>query len=500
MKRNRFNFIICLDYVMGLRYYCTSILILLQFQSSAQDVPVVRLSLNEIISIAKQNSTASLQAATIKETRYWQWKTFRSNYKPQLMLNGTLPEFNRNNIAVTQPDGTIEFQPVANDNSSLNLGITQNIGLTGAQVFLNSSLLRFQDFDRKQTRYNGNPLIIGFNQPLFAFNPLAWDKKTEPLKYEESQKQFSEDMEEVGYTASALFFNLMISQINHDIAEKNKINNDTIYKIALVRSELGRLSKDELLQLRLATLNAGKALAQANLNSESAMLQLKSYIGYKENNMIELVLPENLPVFEIDADAAIREARSNKRQTIEYKRALLEAQREVAKAHGDNGLNASLFGTFGLTNRASDIGGIYRDPRDQQAVRLGFQIPIMDWGRSASRVKTAQANQKWVEYNIAQQEINFDQAILTQVKQFNMIRAQMQYNMEADKTAEERYGIARNRYLLGDLSITDLNIALQEKDQAKRDYILSLKSFWDAYYNIRTLTLYDFEKDQKIQN
>ncbi len=81
-----------------------------------------------------------------------------------------------------------------------------------------------------------------------------------------------------------------------------------------------------------------------------------------------------------------------------------------------------------------------------------------------------------------------------------MIRAQMQSNLEADKTAEERYGIARARYMLGDLSITDLNIALQEKDQAKRDYILSLKSFWDAYYNIRTLTLYDFEKNQKILN
>ena len=48
------------------------------------------------------------------------------------------------------------------------------------------------------------------------------------------------------------------------------------------------------------------------------------------------------------------------------------------------------------------------------------------------------------------------------------------------------------------LLITDLNIALQDKDEAKRKYLESLAAFWDAYYTIRVLTLYDFERNEKI--
>jgi len=52
--------------------------------------------------------------------------------------------------------------------------------------------------------------------------------------------------------------------------------------------------------------------------------------------------------------------------------------------------------------------------------------------------------------------------------------------------------IAQNRYLIGKIYITNLNIALREKDDAKRSYLQALKSFWTAYYDLRRLTLYDF--------
>ncbi|WP_214227946.1 TolC family protein [Pedobacter sp. B4-66] len=458
----------------------------------------VKLNLQDVIEIAKTHSTAAVQAATIRENQYWQYKTFKSNYSPQLSLDGTLPQFSKTNIPVIQPDGTVEFKPVTNDNSQVNLGLTQNIGLTGGQLFLGSNVLRFSDFDRKQTRYNGNPLIIGLNQPLFAFNSLSWDKKIEPLRYEESQKKYREDLEVVGRDASELFFSLLIAQINKDIAAKNLSNNETIYKIGEGKAALGRLSKDELLRLKLGVLNARKAVSQANVDAETSDLQLKSFIGFSATNQIQLILPENLLTFEVDATVAVQQAKNNRQKAIEFKRALLEADKDVAKAKGENGLKVNLFGTFGLTNVANQLPGIYRNAKDQQEISLGFQIPILDWGRSASRIKTAQSNRKLVEANIKQAQINFEQEIYTTLRQLVMIKEQMQTNAEADITANERFEIAKKRYFLNDLSITDLNIALQEKDQARRDYIFSLKSFWNAYFSLRVLTLYDFATNKNI--
>ncbi|QNK64853.1 TolC family protein [Pedobacter sp. PAMC26386] len=468
------------------------------FTKSQSLSDTVKLNLNDVITIAKVHSTAAVQAATILENQYWQYKTFKSNYSPQLNLNGTLPQFSKTNIAVIQPDGTVEFKPVTNDNSQLNLGLTQNIGLTGGQVFLGSNVLRFSDFDRKQTRYNGNPLVIGLDQPLFAFNALSWDKKIEPLRYEESIKRFKEDMEIIGRDASELFFSLLIAQINKDIAAKNLSNNETIYKIGEEKSALGRLSRDELLRLKLSVLNARKAKAQANVDAETADLQLKSFIGFSSNNQIQLILPENLLTFEVDKDIAIAQAKNNRQKALEFKRALLEADRDVAKAKGENGLKVNLYGTFGLTNVADKFPGIYNNPKDQQEIRLGFQIPILDWGRSASKIKTAQSNRKLVEATIKQAQINFEQEIYTTLRQLAMIKEQIQTNAEADITANQRFEIAKKRYFLNDLSITDLNIALQEKDQARRDYIFSLKSFWNTYFNLRILTLYDFATNKKI--
>ncbi|MEJ2901111.1 TolC family protein [Pedobacter panaciterrae] len=462
------------------------------------DSDTVKLKLNDVIGIAKMHSTAAVQAETIRENQYWQYRTFKSNYNPQLTLDGTLPQFSKTNIPVIQPDGTVEFKPVINDNSQINLGLTQNISLTGGQVFLGSNVLRFSDFDRKQTRYNGNPLIIGLNQPLFAFNSLLWDQKIEPLRYEESQKKYKEDMEVVGRDASELFFGLLIAQINKDIAVKNLSNNETIYKIGEGKAALGRLSKDELLRLKLGVLNARKAVAQANVDAETADLQLKSFIGFSADNQIKLILPEHLLTFEVDPAIAVQQAKDNRQKSIEFKRALLEADKDVAKARGENGLKVNLFGTFGLTNVADRLPGIYSRAKDQQEIRLGFQIPILDWGRSASRIKTAQSNRKLIAATVKQAQINFEQEIYTILRQFAMIKEQMQTNAEADLTATQRYEIAQKRYLLNDLSITDLNIALQEKDQARRDYIFALRSFWSAYFNLRQLTLYDFTTNKKI--
>lgn len=80
-----------------------------------------------------------------------------------------------------------------------------------------------------------------------------------------------------------------------------------------------------------------------------------------------------------------------------------------------------------------------------------------------------------------------------------MLRSQLSLTAQADSIASEKYQIAQDRYVLGNLSITDLSIAFTEKDQAKRDFIDALCNIWAAYYRLRWLTLYDFEKGEKIK-
>lgn len=454
--------------------------------------------LQELISIAKNKSISALRAATIKENRYWQWRTFQSNYKPQLSLQGVLPDFNRRVRAVEQNDGTTEYVHVFNSNSSLTLELSQAIGATGGEIFISSDIQRFDEFEEDVTIYSGDPAFIGVNQPIFAFNPLSWDRKIQPLRFEESKKQFVEDLEEIAVNTTQLFFDLLLAQVSLEIAQKNLANNDTIYKISEGRYKLGTIAENELLQLELQVLKSRQDVAQAQVDLETSSLRLRSYAGITNTQSIALELPSFIPEFVVNEEMAINEARKNRQEAIGFERQRLEAERELAQAKGENGLNVNVFATFGLTNSANDIPDIYVNPEDQQSVRLGFEIPIVDWGRSKSLIKTADANKKLVEYTVAQDEINFNEEILTHVKRFKVLREQVKITTLADDIAQRRYNITKNRYMIGKVDITNLNIALTEKDEAKRAFIASLRSFWVAYYDLRRLTLYDFENQEVL--
>ncbi|GAA4335406.1 TolC family protein [Flaviaesturariibacter amylovorans] len=464
----------------------------------AQAPDTVRLSLTDVVSMAKERSLAALQASTIRETRYWEWRTHRSNYAPQLALQGTLPAYTKSFIPVVQPNGTIDFLSVHNNNSSMSLSFSQRIAATGGTVFGTSQIQRFDDFDRNNTLYSGVPYGIGYEQPLFRFNALKWNNKIEPLKYQESKQQYIESMEEVALVAAGYFFEQLLAQVNLQIADANLSNTQNILRIANEKYDMGKIAHNEILQLQLEELKALKAVATARRDIEIANLNLKAYTGLAGDERLQLLVPDDVRNIRIEAGKVLSEANANRSDAIAFLRRELEAKRDVVKAKAENGINATLTARAGFTNSSTGFGKMYQAPKDQQVVQLEFDIPILDWGRSRSRARTAAANQKFVEYAVRQDRQNFMQEIVTEVTLFDMMKAQLDLTRRADSIATEKYGIARDRYVLGKLSITDLSIAFQEKDQAKRDYIFVLRDYWKAFYRLRYLSLYDFERQQKI--
>jgi outer membrane protein len=457
------------------------------------------LSLQQVVEMAKAQSIAARQATTTKETRYWEYRTFQSNYKPQLVLNGNLPAYSRAFREVLQPDGRILFQPIRNNNSALNVALQQNITSTGGTIYANTVLQRFDDFDRKNKLYNGTLFAVGLEQPLFRFNNLKWDKLIEPLKYKESQQEFLEEMERIALKANELYFDLLLAQVNLKIAETNLQNTGNILRIANEKFELGKVSRNEILQLKLELLKAQKAVATAKRDLEIANLNLKSFTGFSQNQIV--TVPPSAPKGSIDlnADKLIKEAFDNRADAIAFSRRLLEADKVIAKAKGDNGINANLVANLGFSNSAATLVDVAKSPKNYQDIQVQFTVPILDWGRSQSRIKTAEAQRQLTQYTIEQAKQTFQQEIYTQITLFDMLKNQLALTQNADDIASEKYQIAQDRYVLGNLSITDLSIAFSEKDQAKRDFIGVLRDYWSAYYRLRWLTLYDIEKQEKIK-
>ncbi len=52
--------------------------------------------------------------------------------------------------------------------------------------------------------------------------------------------------------------------------------------------------------------------------------------------------------------------------------------------------------------------------------------------------------------------------------------------------------------MIGKISTLDLNDSRVSKDEARREYINELYLFWNYYYQIRSLTLWDFSAGSGI--
>jgi len=53
-------------------------------------------------------------------------------------------------------------------------------------------------------------------------------------------------------------------------------------------------------------------------------------------------------------------------------------------------------------------------------------------------------------------------------------------------------------FMIGKISTLDLNDSQNSKDEARQKHVNQLYSFWYYYYRLRSLTLWDFNKNRSI--
>jgi len=462
---------------------------------------VVTFSLQDAIRIAQQQSPDALMAKHRYRSSYWQFRTYRATYLPGLKFDATIPNLNRSIEAITMPDGSSDYIPRSLINYSASLSLNQKVGWTGGEVFLNTGIQQMTNFytDTTTKQFLADMISIGFRQPIFTYNEYKWDKKIEPLKYEEAQRTFLEDNEQVAITAINRFFNLLTAQIEQEISKKNYANYDTLYKIAKGRFNMGKIAENELLQLELNLLKAEASLEQSELNYNNMLFLFTSYMRLKTEDEIRLVPPVVKSYFNIPLQRAVEEAKANTSSGLEFQRRLLQAQSDVNRAKMNGRFDAQLYASFGLTQTADFIEDVYKNPLDQERVTLGITLPILDWGRARGSIRMAESNHDLVVTAVEQDRIDFEQDIYLQVMQFGMQKKQLYIAAKSDTVAQKRYNVTYKRYMIGKVNdVLELNNAQIDTDNANMGYVRSLKNYWVNYYKIRKMTLYDFENQLPI--
>src|SRR5574343_536813 len=454
-------------------------------------------SLLEAITKGQSESPTFRLIETERQISFFQYQAYKSDFRPQISVYGNLPVFNKEFYGVRQPDGTIRYQSISQNNANLGISLSQQILFTGGELSLNTDLTRFDDFKAKTRQYSGTPIYLRLTQPIFAVNPLKWQKKIEPIRFLQASKEFFTEMEEIARQLVLLYFDVIDAQTNIDISIVNLANTEANYEIEKKRIDLGTTTEDKLLQLELQTLRSRQELEKAKYQHQLAQLRLSSFIGITKNIELNLGLPENIPSFTVNIEDAFKYAKNYRPEFNMFEKKKLEATRDVEVAKSAK-RQVNLVASYGLNNIGDQIGSIYQNPNDQQRFSIGFNVPIVDWGRRNARYNTAKAIEKLTSVNNEFDEQTIYQEIVTLVKNITLLRSNIVLARKTDSVANRRFTLANNLYQIGKLSVTDLNLAQLEKDNARRTYILSLRDFWSSYYQLRKATLFDFEKNQPL--
>lgn len=456
------------------------------------------LTLRDAMARARTNSVDAEMALNELRSAYWAYRSYRAELLPELSLSAKVPSYYRQYSPYMNDDGSYSFVPNNFLQMDGALSLTQNIWLTGGTFSFTTSL----DFYRQlgsgaYSQFMSIPVAITLTQPIFGVNNIKWDRKIEPLRYAEAKAQFMSATENVALTAIQLYFSLLLAKENLSIARQNRESAERLYEVAVEKRNMGRISKNDLLQMEINLLDSQTELTNCESDYKSSMFQLCSFLDFEEGISIDAVAPVEIPYMEINYADALERAEANNSFSKNMMRLQLEADYGVARAKGAQ-REINLFAQVGFTGTDHYMAGAYDNLRSNQVVQVGFEIPLVDWGRRKGMVKVAESNRKLVESQVRQQTMNFRQNLFILVERYGNQLQQVQIAKRADEIAGKRYETNEETFLVGKISTLDLNDSRVKKDEARRNYVNELFLFWYYYYQIRSLTLWDYEHNSPI--
>ena len=458
------------------------------------------ITLDEAVITARANSVDAAVALNQLRTSYWSYRTYRADLLPEVTFNATVPSYRKSYSAYQLDDGSFTF--VRNNYMQMNgeISVKQCIWLTGGSLSLNTSLDWLRQLDSgTANRFMSVPVALTLNQPIFGVNHVKWNRRIEPIRYEEAKAQFFSSSEQVALSAVGYFFDLLMAKENLGIARQNYANSKKLHEVAIAKREMGQISRNDLLQLELNLLNAESSLTDRESTYRAAMFALKSFLDIEDDEDLEPAVPDEVPAGELNYAEVLDKALANNSFSRQIRRRQLEADYEVARAKG-NMRQINLFAQVGFSGTADNANEAYRLLKDNQVVELGFSIPLIDWGKRKGQVKMAENNRKVVESRIRKEQMEFNQDIFILVERYNNQHRQLEISQRADTIAAARYHTNLETFLVGKISTLDLNDSQLSKDESRQAMINQMYLYWRYYYQIRSLTLWDFAKNSGIDS
>jgi outer membrane protein TolC len=284
------------------------------------------------------------------------------------------------------------------------------------------------------------------------------------------------------------------------MAEEYLTSCDTIFAIAERRFRIASISKAELSILELEKTNARTSLANARIARSRAVQDLATYLGMERNTDIQLIIPSVMQNLCVDAKEAIQYARENNPQYLSSREAVAVARRDAERARIEKNFSVSLDASVGLNQVADRFADAYRHLLSQDMATITLSVPLKDWGKRKNAYLAARSTVEATERAEQESARDTELDVALTVADFNERQNIVEIARKALTIAEDAYAQTLQRFIKAQADAYSLSVAQSHWQTARQNQIASLQNYWLAYYHLRRLTLYDYQRHQVIKH
>jgi outer membrane protein TolC len=468
------------------------VILIFHFQTTIAQNANYLLDLDDCVAEAKRNSLRAKVAATKLKLSELEYKVFRTTVRPQVSAFGNIPGYYKEFLPITQPDGAISFERVEQSFSNIGISLSQTLSATGGEISLNTSVTKFRDFQRKLTQYNSVPIFVKFSQPIFAVNSWRWLRKIEPLRFKEAVQLNEQEQIRIASEVTTLFFDLLAAQAQQSLANSNRVESYWNFTLEKKKVPLGTTSDDRLLQWEIQVLKAEQQLQLATQRLTSTELSLKSFLGRSDTNSLRVALPQTVPSVSLTLPQALDAMKRKHPRYLSLERQRLEVEQQLALAKAAQ-RNINLTATYGLNGAASDFANVFLNLQNQQRFTVGFNLPILDWGRRSAAVDAAKAEQELFRNAALLEQNQLVSQLITLYTQLPALFQNISTALSLRDLTNRRFIILNEQFRVGRAGSTELLLVQIEKDSAYERYIDALRNYWESWYLLQQLTVGETE-------
>jgi outer membrane protein TolC len=450
------------------------------------------LTLTDAVALAQKQGLSAEASRDVLASARARDRAFNARLMPQVSIGGQAANFNHAIIPVLQPTGETQFVSQSQNESSLGLTVAQQLPWLGSTLSVGSYLDRVDLTGRTSRRiYTSTPFLISLTQDLFKPRERLWDTRAQSLRANLAERQYLESREDAALNTTSAFFDYYAANVALGNALANAAVNDTLYTLNKGRFEVGKIGENELLQSELQLLRARASVDAAKLERDRSESALRRQINVHSPDTLVVVPPQNVPTVDVDPDMAVTQALRNASISEQAMLDSVNAKRAETEARLNN-IGASLSASYGMNQTSNLFGLAYASPLPRQTLQMQVNMPVFQWGGGRADVEAARASQAQVRSSSRarreqlMEDARYAALQLTQSQRMLLIAA------KADTVAQKRFEVAKNRYVIGKIGVSDLYIAQNEKDQALESYVQALRGYWTNFYRLRRVTLFDF--------